>query len=1051
MAQSQDICIDHVIRRLANTHTDTVLLSYPSLEGHYDNYTGEGLKDVTDAAISALPSWLKDIARNGGAREASEVVVGVVGVSNLECYIAFLSLQRLGITTMLMSPRLADQGFAHLIRTLGCKIVMASGASLEVLARVRDSAQLDVEIIPMVEVKELKNYRHDKIDEIRALDPRNDDETPGIIIHTGGTTGLPKPVKLRSAVWIRQAIAVTYRLLFNFDMLSTLPIFHSFGLATMIRCLTTGRRLSLLHASRPITVSSIIAGLDKTQAMALATVPYILKFFSETEGGVERLAQLSRVVVGGAATPDELGERLIGAGVKLISAYGQTECGALMEQSADQWNWYVAMPHNESFLKFEPVEDNLYHLIILPGLATKVLSNRPDGSYASNDLFRSHPTDPRKWKFVSRYDDIIVLLNGENADPAPIEQAVASNPNIRVTIAFGAGRDSLGLLVIPSSNASGLSREELVRSIVPNLERGNALVSAYARVAPDDVLVASPETEVPMTDKSTVQRSVLLRQFAAEIESHYIKRESSNAHGGQADLSDVEVAQVVRRCVETELRQEETDEKTPLLVNTDFFSLGMDSLQTSRIRARLLRNIDMRGHHLATNVIFDYPSISLLAEHIINIHKGHKKITRPTQAAAEELVHKYSQFASVEAGTVRMGSQRVLLTGATGFIGCHVLHSLLAQENVFQVYCLVRATSDDAAASRIEKALQDAGIYDEKQSYKIKALACNLGDDHLGLCRSQYESMQISVTTVIHAAWAVNFNMKLESFETPSIAGVSHLLNLAMRSPLEPKPTFAFISSVAAVMRARPLPIREVRHGWAGVSEMGYGQSKWVAEEVCSAAAEHCGLPVQIIRVGQVAGDTRYGIWNPSEAIPATVQSALTIGALPIIESGDQENYWIPVDIAASIIVQLALPSRQAPGATKQSLSIFHVVNTVPLRWNTEFLPTLQRHGLSFEMIPGREWVHRLEKSNPDLRLNPPYRLLEFFKQRYGHIGDEEDGDLRLDIAKSRQAAAALDSGFAIDDELVGKFLKYWTLSSWQGSNTKSNGTAALHGKIVVR
>lgn len=51
------------------------------------------------------------------------------------------------------------------------------------------------------------------------------------------------------------------------------------------------------------------------------------------------------------------------------------------------------------------------HLVVKagnPGLATNV-GNRPDGSYATNDLFVAHPSKPGYWYIVGRADDTLVM------------------------------------------------------------------------------------------------------------------------------------------------------------------------------------------------------------------------------------------------------------------------------------------------------------------------------------------------------------------------------------------------------------------------------------------------------------------------------------------------------------------------------------------------------------------------------------------------------------------------------------------------------------------
>jgi len=70
---------------------------------------------------------------------------------------------------------------------------------------------------------------------------------------------------------------------------------------------------------------------------------------------------------------------------------------------------------------------------------------------------------------------------------------------------------------------------------------------------------------------------------------------------------------------------------------------------------------------------------------------------------------------------------------------------------------------------------------------------------------------------------------------------------------------------------------------------MGYARSKLVTEYICHAAAAKAGIAARVLRVGQIVGDTHFGMWNATEAIPLTIQSATTIGALPVISNGDEE------------------------------------------------------------------------------------------------------------------------------------------------------------------
>jgi hypothetical protein len=76
----------------------------------------------------------------------------------------------------------------------------------------------------------------------------------------------------------------------------------------------------------PLTSANIckIIRASPTPPVQHFAVPYVLKLLGETEEGVETLASFEAVSFAGAAVPDDLGDRLVNAGVNLFSQYGTT-------------------------------------------------------------------------------------------------------------------------------------------------------------------------------------------------------------------------------------------------------------------------------------------------------------------------------------------------------------------------------------------------------------------------------------------------------------------------------------------------------------------------------------------------------------------------------------------------------------------------------------------------------------------------------------------------------------------------------------------------------
>lgn len=751
----------------------------------------------------------------------------------------------------------------------------------------------------------------------------------------------------------------------------------------------------------------------------------ILKFFTEIPGGVARLASLTQVIAAGSAIPNDLAEVLLAEKARVYHLYGLTEAGALMEAWATDFRWVTPLAHAAPFLKFEPVGDGCFHLVVMPGLPAKVYSNREDGSYATKDVFRPHPTEPGIWRFVARQDDLIVLMNGEKADPTPLEEAVSRNPNVRAAVVFGAERDSLGMVVVASEAAKALSQQALLDSLAANVAVGNSRVPAYARISHDALILKPAGTPFPCTDKATIIKPRFLQTFAADIDAHYEAR--ARATTAAPDVPDDDVASVVGHVVATALGLPALDDD-----DADFFALGMDSLQASNVRSGLVRSVSLRGATLATNVVFEHATVTLLTRHVLDLRRGLSTQQDSPEALALELVAKYSHFAPSPPGELTGGPACVLLTGATGAVGSHLLHQLVTDPAVAQIYCPVRAADTPTAHARIHEALDRARLLARLDPAahlsKVVAVPCDFAAPNLALPASLVAHFSSALTHIVHNAWSVNFNHSLRSFEPHSLRSTHFLLTLAAESLRSPKPTVTFVSSIAAALCAEPAhAIPETLHPWSAVAGMGYAQSKWVAEHMVAAAVEKAQVPARVVRLGQVCGDTEWGMWNATEAFPTTVQAACTIGALPVVEGDhdDEEESWLPVDVAAKALAQVAL----APQQMEKTLHVLHLVNEAPILWNAQFLPCLRKHGLEFEAVPQREWVCRLEASEQDVQANPPFKLLSFFKERYGSA--QGASQPRFDTTQARQWAPCLQGGVDISEDLVGKFLRYWTAEAW--------------------
>lgn len=283
--------------------------------------------------------------------------------------------------------------------------------------------------------------------------------------------------------------------------------------------------------------------------------------------------------------------------------------------------------------------------------------------------------------------------------------------------------------------------------------------------------------------------------------------------------------------------------------------------------------------------------------------------------------------------------RRVLLTGATGFIGRCLLTDILDRTQA-TVYCLVRTGGLIAAQDWLDS---QSGRYGRERVVTIRG---DLAQPHLGLGADTYAELADTVDTVVHAGAAVNLALGYQSLRRANVAGLIEILRLMTRGAPKRLHHLSTVSVFPAEPASEPIP--EVEEPWEDhLPTDGYSQSKWVAEKLL-ALARRRGISTTVYRLGQVMADSRSGVGNPRSALDGVLRACAKLGlCFPTSASTD----WTPVDAVSEFIVK-AMRSRLTENET---LHLF-APSSVPL---ADVLAALgQRTGL--REVSRQEFYQRL-------------------------------------------------------------------------------------------
>lgn len=657
------------------------------------------------------------------------------------------------------------------------------------------------------------------------------------------------------------------------------------------------------------------------------------------------------------------------------------------------------------------------------------VSNRPDGSYATSDLWIQHPTEKGFWKILGRLDDTLVLVNGEKTNPLPIEGQVMNSPLVQFATVFGHKKPHNGIIIQPSAAAYANYPDKEAREaeIWKVVQSANKPAPQHSQIQKSMIYFPPEGTKWPQVDKGSVSRKKVYKQFDEEIEQLYADLENS----GKTDINlfdkdEPKTKAYVRSLVVTAL-----DIQDGMIQDKDnLFDFGMDSLQVTKVRNGLLGALKTPGDRNRTsivppNLVYQQNSISKLTRYIYATTHGVEVQTDLShEQAINAMITKYHKFvdhvSKPEQVVDSSNARYVILTGATGSLGNYLLLAYLAMKDVKCVYALNRQQHGIAPIDRLKATFRDrfldTAVIDKAiANGRLHVLNSSLGEQDLGIGSQKFEEIRRRVTLIVHNAWSVNFNKDMESFERDCIQGSLHLINLCLASPRSQPAAFHFTTTIAAAGAwdngAVPeRPITDARY----VNPMGYAQSKFVVERLCALAAAEKGLPAIVYRVGQMVGSTHEGAWNFTEHLPLLFAFAVKAHVLP--KTMGDDNTWIPVDIAADTIRDVSEHPQK-----NGEMEFYHVLNPHATTWK-DIANALCQNGVNFEMVEPSAWLEVLRHSDPDPGVNPTIKLLSFYEGAFS----SKDFMPSFETKETVKASASLKHLQPVDSRLIGTFLQYW-------------------------
>jgi amino acid adenylation domain-containing protein/thioester reductase-like protein len=925
-----------------------------------------------DSSANRLAHYLGEIGAG------PESVIGVYLERGVDVIRAILAIMKAGACYLPLDPSLPPERLSRICSQVRPAAVIAAGRDAFSFAGTR--------LLPLGELATELAGRPTTAPAVR-LHPDN----LCYAIYTSGSTGDPKPVAVShgSLACVIGELTGEYEIADDDRIGQMASMAFDTSIEQVFVALTSGATL-LLPPPGTMAPSELLRRVERRHVTVLDLTPaYWHQLLAHTGPADERLRSVRLMITGGEPADPEVCRSALRAApwARLLNAYGLTETtitSALFDvgaglPTADKSQLVtvpVGRPVGGARItvvdgQLKPVRAGTAGEICIggppvargylgrPALTAERFVPDPEGApggrmYRTGD--RGRWLEDGNLAVVGRMDRQL-KVRGFRVEPGEIESVLAGHPDIEQ------------VSVVASTKSSGDTRLVAYYTPSPAATSGTGARHPSAASFRSYLLDQLPGYMIPA---AFIARHRLPTSAERDQAASYQTAPQPQVpkQGGRLTPTQAGLAALWARLLHRE----------HIGLDDDFFALGGNSLLAAEMLAgtRASFGIPAESVRPLTRCLLRDPTLGRFAAAVQDARMG-------SLSDSDQQEIDFAAEAGLDLTISRDGApsrprpdwrspREILLTGATGFLGAHLLRELLAATDA-RVWCLVRARDETEALGRIRQA---AARYElpVPPAGRVVPLPGDLAQPGLGLSDAQFRGLGREVDIIYHPGALVNFIYPYQELRAANVAGTREVIRLAGESRAIP---VHYVSTTAVLAGLGVEGVHEVTEetplAYPEQLRMGYVETKYVAEELLRNAAR-AGLPVAIYRPLDIVGSVDTGAWSTSTEMCALIRFMTDTGLAPDI---DLPLDYVPADVCAAAIRHISVTAGAA-GRTYHLASPEHALLG-------SLVGRLRDRGYRIDDVPFGDWVIELARQAALDPSQPMAPFMPLFVDRGGASG----------------------------------------------------------------
>lgn len=875
-----------------------------------------------------------------------DVFVGVYLDRSIEMLIAMLAILKSGKAFLCLDTSQPDARIKQLISDAKLSVLLTKRLSLS-----ENRFERRLKIININDMTETELLP--KVNPQAKLNSPAKPNSLAYMVYTSGSTGLPKGVLIRHDGAYNHIVATLKYMGVEGEVnfLQSAPVSSDIAIWQFFAPILSGGKTVILKDQ--LDIKNFISTVVSHKVHIIEVVPSVLQLLLDyaQEHKNTPFYDLKIIMVTGEAVNVGLLNRAITAfpGILLVNAYGPAEASddvtlALFTKTLPPNVLSVPVGKPIGGLSVYVLDKQLQKCP--PGIAGEIciggigvadgywmqqsktlesfIANPFPEPYGSK-LYRTG--DIGKWDsdgnliFLGRVDNQ-VKIRGRRIELGEIESHISRLAQIKevVVTVYNSDDSQQAQLVAHVTLREGYCTKQ-------DQERLEAKIKRYARDKLPDYMV--PGAVNVLNKMPLLESGKIDRQQLASLKRSYDKSTRVKAARNEFEAEIVKIWKDVLK-LET------------VGIDQDFFELGGSSIISVKVLYRINRCF---GTDMDLRAFFRSPTIEQLAQIIVN-----EKPHRQDDSVATELDYEITldpEITPCDKTTLvsAASAQYVLLTGVTGFLGSHMLQSILKHTGA-TVLCLVRGRDQSTAEQKFKEAIQRHLISVSDHKNRVQLVRGDLGLPFLGLDENEFNALSDKVDVIYHSGALVNFFYTYSQLKPINVTGTEWLLRLACARKLKP---VHYVSTISVISDQSQYEIEDLKVlPSPQLKESAYTHSKWMSEQLIVQAAER-GVPITIHRPGQITWNSQTGAFNNADTFYHFIDTCLNMRKIPSIQHSEN---WIPVDALSDLLICETLNESGYGNA-------FHYLNPVRLSMK-ELFKCFEEGAYHLEYVSLESWQRAL-------------------------------------------------------------------------------------------